>query len=55
MITDFAVRDAELWALSLLAGCRAEPIDSALLLSLSGERLIAYPTPQQDTRSFTYA
>ena len=55
MITDFAVRDAELWALSLLAGWRAEPIDSALLLSLSGERLIGYLTPQQDTRSFTNA
>jgi hypothetical protein len=52
MVTDFAVHDDERWTLSIIEGWRAEPIESALLLSLSGRRLIDYVTPRRDMRSF---
>jgi hypothetical protein len=55
MATDFAVCDDEPWAVSVMETWRAEAINSAPLLSLSGRRLVEYLTPQRNVRLFSNA
>ena len=55
MITDYAVKYEDAWASGELARWRRDPVQFALALSVSGQRLIAHVQPQQREERFQRA